>query len=652
MKLTIMREIIMKIKGILIGLLMCFFLVPSTVLADEEELEVKELSSEYTELSDPIEWDERYFLSEGNKVIIIKKELIVDQNNLYYFGRDYRKKNGQWQAIDRNFISYNNGEVVTIYDVSGNIVDSYEITEDERITLSYNPERKSFVLLKENLSKNGMLGYRGNCVDNICFFVSNTFDSQYALLHGDGLVYFVDAYTGERVSEVFEYLDPIEPENGMIYLYQFDDDGEIEKNALYSINGEVIIPYTSNKIGSWGYIGGFFTYNITSEYATIESDGKYGIFDIKNKTTLIEPTYERILQMDSRGYFVVKKNNKYGMVDANNTVMFGFDYQRIHISGNYIALGWDNMVQLLDFSWNIRSDVYCQHPNEKIGNCKTPNVFAALDVNEPFLLLATDEEPRCTYPEYMVTSVWVGYPDCGGFSVYDKNGYNAFHSTENGGATSWEYKGYYVIDDSIYDLYGKKILSSVEQFYFEVSVVSHKNQNNELALYNLDAKKDVVKTTGEFIEVTKNYIIVKEEEKLKIYNGNGKYFGYVKGNSLKTLGNDIFVLTNNGNQQIVQIHLSDNNWGKEVSIVEINGPLSTKEKVQEKPKVEEVEKPVDTVVDPIEEKEITTVSSDYTGILVLLLIVVCSGGYAFYKTGYYEKLINKIKISVKKQSEK
>ena len=637
----------MNIKRYLFVILMLFvFLVPSVVFGEEEEkeLEVKELSGTYTDFSSPKEWEDYYYLTEKNRIVIINEKLIVSNNSRYYYGgydnsRDY----SAWRIINEDYISFNNKNSVTIYDSNGKIVDNHEINEKGGNVLSYNPEKKKFVFYEYDKEVLSYL-YDGYYQDTLNFITSYSTDTKYVLLGGSESApsYFFDTFTGKRVGEIYSHYVDINPMSQMIYLMKFDESFNWIGNALYNLNGEVIIPFTKNRIGETAYSGGFWAYNITEKYTTIEIDGKYGIFDVKNKTMLIEPMYDHILQMDYRGYFVVKKDDKYGMVDANNTVMFGFDYQRIHISGNYIAIGWDNMVQVLDFNWNERTAVYCQSPNEKMGNCRTQNIFAALDLVEPFLLLQ-DYEPGCMYPVFLDSGVWNGYPDCGGFIFYDKNGYNTFHNSTDNSYWTEKYNNYYVRNNNIYDVYGTKILSSVEDLYYEVPMVTYHNKNDELVLYNFDTKKDVLKTKGKYIEVTKNYVIVKESEKIKIYNGNGVYYGYVKGDSLNTLGNDIFILTKDGMQQIVKIHLSNENWNKNVHVVEIEGPPFP---IEEQPIIEE--EPI-IVVDSEEEVEIEEVKEqDNTFLFIVVLISICCGGYTLYMTGYYKMILDMIKKKVEK----
>ena len=651
----------MKKKMLLFVTLIFFSLVPNNVFGEEEEkeLEIRELSEEYDSLYGPISSENLSLLYTNDEVVIINQEIIIYNDNDYHYEYDpyflfsLMTEGAVWNIINKDLIVFSYGNTTNIYDIQGNLVDQYYSRNEKDTVLSYNPELMDFVsydFTEEELREiNREFKWGKN--ENVWFIVSNSPDTRYRLLGYEEFgQFYVDTYTGERISEIFTYYNSRNNSiNGWIYLYKTGekhvenniDSLEMAGNALYDLDGNVIIPYTSNKIGETRYRGGFIVYNITDYYASIRIEGKYGIFDIKNRQMLIEPMYDNVFQIDDRGYFVVKKGNKYGMVDANNTVMFGFDYDRIHIDGNYIAIGWDNMVQLLDFSWNKRTDVYCQNPNEEIGNCKTSRVFLALDLSEPFLLLYKGE-PNYNCPLSFEDGIRKGYPQCDEFFFYDKNGYNAFHS--KGINKIGEY--YYDRERDIYDVYGNKILNSFDNYYFGAELVSYHNKKGENVLFDPNTRKDLVTTTGEFVIVSKESIVIKEGKKLKIYDSNGTYLGFIEGDDLTALGKDIFVLSKDGKYQIIHIHISDIYWNENVEVVIIKAPISIKEEILIVNESEEV-KPV--TVEKEEESEIVVKEdNDYTALLVFVLLGVSSGGYVLYKTGYYKKILDMIKKKVEK----
>ena len=621
----------MNKKRLLLGVLIYFLLWIAPTHGEEKALEIREIVTLHENMKEPTNTGNGYFFFSKNEIVVIQEQLIVYEEDTYhnYFLRDEMM---EWNVVSEELMAFNHGNTVSILDLKGNVIDRYELENEENTILSYNANTMKFVIYnfdEEEMSSIYSTFMRSK-VDNIWFISSHSLNSSYRLIgEVEFHSFFVDVHTGKRVSEIFTFANRVSLESELVYLHRSSDSFGMEGNALYDLEGNIIIPYTESKIGQNDYIGGFFSFNILDKYTSIEVNGKYGIFDIEERKMIIEPMYDDVFQLDDRGYFVVSKGNKYGVVDANNEVLFGFDYQRIHIDGNYIAIGWDNMVQLLDFKWNPRTDVYCQSPYEEMGNCRSTNPFSSLDLNEPYLLVAT-EEPHCVYLTYYSTTLFSSYPNCGGFRFYDKNGYNVFHS--EGGSFPQKYGDYYSKDRKLYNGYGIKMLDSFERYYID-NIFSHRNELNELVLYNLDTKQVLIKTTGEIIEVNKDYMIVKENGKIQIYNGSAKYLGFVFGDYLEALGNDVFILTTDGKRQVVQIRLSEENWNKEIKTYEFEAPLPAISIVEEKPTTKEEEVVVEENVQSRE---------DQSGVMIAFLIMSLGiGGYALYKSGYYKKIESK-----------
>ena len=86
-------------------------------------------------------------------------------------------------------------------------------------------------------------------------------------------------------------------------------------------------------------------------YASAVTDGskKYGYFSTNKEKLIIPIKYQNIYSVnDNETLFVVKNNDKYGLLDNKNKIVFPFEYDYIVIINNYIVTIKDNNINFYD----------------------------------------------------------------------------------------------------------------------------------------------------------------------------------------------------------------------------------------------------------------------------------------------------------------
>ncbi len=69
----------------------------------------------------------------------------------------------------------------------------------------------------------------------------------------------------------------------------------------------------------------------------VKKNGKYGFINANNNT-VIPFEYEeadRFRQLDTTSFAIVKKNGKYGVIDLNNKIILNFDYEKLYYIPDY-----------------------------------------------------------------------------------------------------------------------------------------------------------------------------------------------------------------------------------------------------------------------------------------------------------------------------
>lgn len=226
-------------------------------------------------------------------------------------------------------------------------------------------------------------GVAAVCKNDSCFFIDKegkaTFASYYdeTESYKDGIaivkkdsVYFLLNRLGQIISKGYQ---DINAASNNLFVCKLN-------NFYGAINskGEIIIPFTYNKLG-----------NFKNNYAYYNAN-QYGLVDITNKA--LNAHWEWISDVDSNLITVVKKNNKFGLMSIDESLILPADYDYITHCQNEIYLlvknnlyGFYNVkdkcfITALAYNYNT-SFAPSYYTNGKYFKLIKDNEVALVDVN-------------------------------------------------------------------------------------------------------------------------------------------------------------------------------------------------------------------------------------------------------------------------------
>lgn len=136
-----------------------------------------------------------------------------------------------------------------------------------------------------------------------------------------------------------------------------------------------------------------YTYKKDSPYivnynegtAIINDNGKYLVYNYREDKVL-DSNYEwyDYLFYNNNVYFMVKSNNKIGIIDIYGNLVLSSIYDNIEISGNMLKIGNNGLYGLLDSNFNSYLDVEYQYVNINGDNIiiEKDNTYSLLSFNK------------------------------------------------------------------------------------------------------------------------------------------------------------------------------------------------------------------------------------------------------------------------------
>ena len=102
--------------------------------------------------------------------------------------------------------------------------------------------------------------------------------------------------------------------------------------------------------------------NYDDETTIINDNGKYLVYDYKNDK-VVSDSYDwyEYLYYNDGVYFIVKSNNKTGIIDEQGSMIVNNIYDSIVLSGNMLKVRNDNLYGLLDSDFNNYLDIEYQY---------------------------------------------------------------------------------------------------------------------------------------------------------------------------------------------------------------------------------------------------------------------------------------------------
>jgi hypothetical protein len=219
-------------------------------------------------------------------------------------------------------------------------------------------------------------GVAAVCKNDSCFFIdkegkitsTSFYDETESYTDGIAIVkkdsvYFLLNRLGQIISKGYQ---DINAASNNLFVCKLND--------LYgAINskGEIIIPFTYNKLG-----------NFKNNYAYYIAD-QYGLVDINNKT--LNAHWEWVSDVDSNLIIVVKKNNKFGLMSVDESLILPVDYDYITNCQNEIYLLVKN--NLYGF-YNVKDKCFITALAYNYNSSFAPSYYT----NEKYFKLIKDDE--------------------------------------------------------------------------------------------------------------------------------------------------------------------------------------------------------------------------------------------------------------------
>ena len=270
------------------------------------------------------------------------------------------------------------------------------------------PFEKSVLAYVEN-GKFGIINYSGKKLTNA------NYDSIESLLYKEGCLLV-------KVNEKYGILnirgkEIIKPEYDSITA-----DGYYDENTKYKDAG-FVIGQKKDEGYRYGYINSNAEKLLDTEFSEINritemtnqdvyilatKNGKVGLY--KNKEQILSHFYEEIEFNKVNELFIIKKNNKQGVLDKNAKSILKADYDNIMISGNKINAQKEGVVYLFDIEgnkqeFNDQTIISTENENYFI-TINNQNLFGIIDKNNKILV---DNEYQ--YIEYAFDNNFIASKD-------------------------------------------------------------------------------------------------------------------------------------------------------------------------------------------------------------------------------------------------
>lgn len=278
-----------------------------------------------------------------------------------------------------------------------------------------------------------------------------------------------DDIIGELTSSKTGYITVLESDGNKLYGY-ISANGDKNINPQYDEISIISDIQDSNKI-----------------LLVVKKEDKFGIVDEQNNQILpIE--FEEIDSLFTNNVFACKKDSKWGVVNSNNQVVIDYNYLSCVINSKCIIVKSSKNEQMFDFEGKaIQETTY-----DKIYG--TNDDFMIIEKSDKYGVYSLADNKEIIAPSYKR----IEYISNGLFSV-QKSNKNAIVNKENEELTEYKYNN----------------ISALEG----TSLIECTDASNSILL---DSNMQEIATLDKFsITLKDNYIIATKDEKVKYYDFNG-----------------------------------------------------------------------------------------------------------------------------------
>ena len=187
--------------------------------------------------------------------------------------------------------------------------------------------------------------------------------------------------------------------NGKTYLfgisknnYNFADTTKVNSITLLETEEEVTLPAGTK----FGNLNSTDFVNYSDRYIVVNNNDKVGLYDLEDKKMVIDFNYES-LKIINDDLLIAKKNSKNAIINLKLKKLVDYKYDYIDHKGEYIVVGIDNKIGLLDSNYNsiLGLIIPCEYNMTNVS-------IDSYKVGSKYIITVTDVNMVDAYSTYIV----------------------------------------------------------------------------------------------------------------------------------------------------------------------------------------------------------------------------------------------------------
>lgn len=297
------------------------------------------------------------------------------------------------------------GVGITMYYIQESQLKVYfngKVNSEIKNLLQFDSDGTIYVPIRDISTYFGYQSYSGDYNDlsedkSKCYIQSEDEIASFSL--NSNTIYKLKLNSKSSTGENYEYFylnKPIKATDGKLYMSQegiqkaFNATFEYDKdsNRIYIYTMSYLIQNYTNKVLDYGYTKideNFDNYKaVLNNMLVVEKDKKFGVIKANTGEAIIEPKYDGIEYLENTNNFLVKSNNKVGVLSSTGDLKIQLLYDSLEIidsdSGLYLAKK-DNRYGMIDINGNIK--IHLEY--DQIGIDATQ--FSNNEIKNKFILL-------------------------------------------------------------------------------------------------------------------------------------------------------------------------------------------------------------------------------------------------------------------------
>ncbi len=323
-------------------------------------------------------WYTHFYTPNKNETKEEKKNEVAEG----YRVNSYKAEDGHALKVLENFVYEYDADSFDLYkimDLDGNVI----FEGEEKYTEFFVGVDGNFYFSKEELADNENVVSLYKIVDKKVELVKKIMQEG---------IYFAPIFstnntlgTERLLGFAGSKLDYLEEKYTLDTTYSYNLKGEEKTSKDYVLSSDEVMnsvehPYYTN----------------SSKYIKISdaTGEKYGVLNIESFEVVIEPTYDDLYTNYDGKTFVAIKDNKAGIIDANQKKIVDFEYDFIDREDGFFVVAKDNKMAIMNDKYELITDFEFDYQNGGLNDmkysyalcCTNFNTFAAYRVGDKYVL--------------------------------------------------------------------------------------------------------------------------------------------------------------------------------------------------------------------------------------------------------------------------